>query len=137
MDEAVAATIELESYLKASGHGKSHQTDLVVQQPMTRSPSPEETAAMAGAHLIGRQPPKHLTSTERTTPPFGNVRSRDNSHPMSKSERSGGGKPRRPVVYWNCGEKGHISRACRNRSTEHQGNSSPSVARASHMRGDM
>ena len=52
IDEAVAATMELESYLKASGVGKSHQTNFVAQQQTTSSPRLEETAAMVGATMV-------------------------------------------------------------------------------------
>ena len=52
IDEAVAATLELESYLKASGVGKSHQTNFVAQQQTTSSPRQEETAAMAGTTMV-------------------------------------------------------------------------------------
>ena len=139
IDEAVAATLELESYLKASGVGKSHQTNFVAQQQTTSSPRQEETAAMAGATIC--MVDDDLRSTlrvlsERLHRVEASLNSGDNDRPVVKSERRGGGK-RRPVVCWNCGEKGHIARACRNRPTEHQGNASPSVARASHVRGDI
>ena len=42
---------------------------------------------------------------------------------------------RKAVVCWTCGKKDHIARFCRSRATEqHQGNFSPSVERAHHVR---
>ena len=39
------------------------------------------------------------------------------------------------VVCWTCGNKGQIARVCRNHATEqHQGNFSPSVERACHVK---
>lgn len=45
------------------------------------------------------------------------------------------GKRRKTTTCWNCGKNGHIARFCRDRGAEQtQGNSSPSVEMASHMR---
>eukprot|EP00731_Ephydatia_muelleri_P014191 Em0007g1501a len=126
VEEAVTATIELESYLRSSGPitGKSHRVISVAQQ----QPAEDDERAEAIASVA--------SSTENDLLGIINTIS-ERLHTLESSVRAGRaqaidrepGKRNRTVICWNCGRKGHIARFCRDK--QQQENSNPSTARAS------
>eukprot|EP00731_Ephydatia_muelleri_P012465 Em0006g1359a len=129
VEEAVTATIELESYLRSSGPitGKSHRVISVTQQ----QPAEDDERAEAVASVA--------SSTENDL--LGIIQTiSERLHRLESSIQTGRaqaidkepGKRNRTVICWNCGRKGHIARFCRDPpAKQQQENSNPSTARAS------
>ena len=114
VEEAVVATIDLESYLGSSDPAEAVAAVSPLDEPQTVKSLGErlqrlEMLLERQGSSIGLRTSKHTWEAES-------------------------GK-RKAVVCWTCGKKGHIARFCRSRATErHQGNFSPSVERAYHVR---
>ena len=141
VEEAVAATIELESYLNAAASSsKSHRhVDVVVPQKSARDSQwgdGTESAAVSGVAGVDE---KLLTTLENLS---------ERLHRLETSMRSNKDHPparvdkqpdrRRNIVCWNCGKKGHTAWVCRNSSPlAQQGNFSPSGVRATLAREDL
>ena len=135
VEEAVTATIELESYLRSSGPitGKSHRVISVTQQ----QPAEDDERAEAVASVA--------SSTENDL--LGIIQTiSERLHRLESSIQTGRaqaidkepGKRNRTVICWNCGRKGHIARFCRDPpAKQQQENSNPSTARASRTREDI
>ena len=137
VEEAVVATIELESYLGSSG--KPLRVSAVSpQEPdpdvrVRRADRAEAVAAVSPldepqtVKLLGER----LQRLEMLLERQGSSTGRRTSKQTWEAESG----RRKAVVCWTCGKKGHIARFCRSRATEqHQGNFSPSVERAYHVR---
>ena len=137
VEEAVVATIELESYLGSSG--KPLRVSAVSpQEPdpdarVRRADRAEAVAAVSPldepqtVKLLGERLQRLEMLLERQGSSTGRRTSK-----QTWEDESG---RRKAVVCWTCGKKGHIARFCRSRTTEqHQGNLSPSMERAYHVR---
>ena len=137
VEEAVVATIELESYLGSSG--KPLRVSAVSPQepdPDVRVRCADRAEAVAAVSpldepqtvkLLGEQLQRLEMLLERQGSSTGCRTSKQTWE--AESGR------RKAVVCWTCGKKGRIARFCRSRATEqHQGNFSPSVERAYHVR---
>eukprot|EP00731_Ephydatia_muelleri_P033930 Em0042g9a len=132
VEEAVVATIELESYLGSSGK------PLRVSAVSPQEPDPDVRVRRADraeavspldepltVKLLGERLQRLEMLLER--------QGRSTRHRTSKQTWEAESGKRKAVVCWTCGKKGHIARFCRSRATEqHQGNFSPSVERAYH-----
>lgn len=130
VEEAVAATIELESYL--STPGRSYRSvDAVAPQGAARDLGGEALAQRMVADASDGLRRKLATLNER-------LQRLESS--LGSGKNSTGGRPRqsgrsrRRMVCWNCGQQGHTARVCQNSPAERQGNSRPSVEWAYHGR---
>eukprot|EP00731_Ephydatia_muelleri_P017959 Em0010g1057a len=114
VEEAVVATIELESYLGSSDRAEAVAAVSPLDEPQT-------------VKLLGERLQRLEMLLERQ-----GSSTRPRTSKQTWEAESG---KRKAVVCWTCGKKGHIARFCRSRATEqHQGNFSPSVERAYHVR---
>ena len=131
VEEAVAATIELESYLSAPGRSAYHCVDSVAPQQSAGDLGGEALAQrmVAGTgEELQRTLAKLSERLQRLEVSLGS----DNNSRGKPAKQSG--RRRGPIVCWNCGQQGHPARRCPNSTAEQQGNFRPSVERAFHER---
>ena len=142
VEEAVVATIELESYLGSSGK------PLRVSAVSPQEPDPDVCVrradhAEAVAAVSPLDEPQTMKSLGERLQRLEMLLERQGRQGSPTGRRTSTSKQtweaesgkRKAVVCWTCGKKGHIARFCRSRATEqHQGNFSPSVERAYHVR---
>ena len=131
VEEAVAATIELESYLSAPGRSTYHCVDSVAPQQSAGDLGGEALAQrmVAGTgEELQRTLAKLSERLQRLEVSLGS----DNNSRGKPAKQSG--RRRGPIVCWNCGQQGHPARICPNSTAEQQGNFRPSVERAFHER---
>lgn len=120
LEEAVTATLEMESYLGPKAAGTAGIAGVITEDSGEDMP----VAAVAGTELITRQlltrmdRIKREVATSQIKEPTLQQSGDGGSPPGGKHAKSG----QQPLVCWNCGKKGHISRECRTRRTQPQGN---------------
>eukprot|EP00731_Ephydatia_muelleri_P009157 Em0004g1495a len=137
VEEAVVATIELESYLGSSG--KPLRVSAVSPQepdPDVRVRRADRAEAVAAVSPLDEPQTVKLLGERLQRLEMLLERQGSSTRPRTSKQtwEAESGK-RKAVVCWTCGKKGHIARFCRSRATEqHQGNFSPSVERAYHVR---
>ena len=137
VEEAVVATIELESYLGSSG--KPLRVSAVSPQepdPDVRVRRADRAEAVAAVSPLDEPQTVKLLGERLQRLEMLLERQGSSTRPRtSKQTGEAESGKRKAVVCWTCGKKGHIARFCRSRATEqHQGNFSPSVERAHHVR---
>eukprot|EP00731_Ephydatia_muelleri_P038701 Em0868g1a len=136
VEEAVVATIELESYLGSSG--KPLRVSAVSPQepdPDVRVRRADRAEAVAAVSPLDEPQTVKLLGERLQRLEMLLERQGSSTRPRTSKQtwEAESGK-RKAVVCWTCGKKGHIARFCRSRATEqHQGNFSPSVERAYHV----
>eukprot|EP00731_Ephydatia_muelleri_P000886 Em0001g886a len=136
VEEAVVATIELESYLGSSG--KPLRVSAVSPQepdPDVRVRRADRAEAVAAVSPLDEPQTVKLLGERLQRLEMLLERQGSSTRPRTSKQtwEAESGK-RKAVVCWTCGKKGHIARFCRSRATEqHQGNFSPSVERAYHL----
>ena len=141
VEEAVAATIELESYLNAAtSSSKSHRhVDVFVPQKSARDSQWGDGTKSAAVSGVAGVDEKLLTTLESLSERLHRLETsmRSNKdHPPARVEKQP--DRRRNIVCWNCGKKCHTARVCRNSSPlAQQGNFSPSGVRATLAREDL
>ena len=141
VEEAVAATIELESYLNAAASSsKSHRhVDVVVPQKSARDSQWGDGTESAAVSVVAGVDEKLLTTLESLSERLHRLEMsmRSNKdHPPTRVEKQP--DRRRHIVCWNCGKKGHTARVCRNCfPLAQQGNFSPSGVRTTLAREDL
>eukprot|EP00731_Ephydatia_muelleri_P003644 Em0001g3644a len=138
VEEAVVATIELESYLGSSG--KPLRVSAVSPQepdPDVRVRRSDRAEAVAAVSPLDEPQTVKLLGERLQRLEMLLERQGSSTRPRtSKQTWDAESGKRKAVVCWTCGKKGHIiiARFCRSRATEqHQGNFSPSVERAYHL----
>ena len=123
LEEAVTATLEMESYLGPKAVGTAGIAGVITEDSGEDMP----VAAVAGTESITEMMKQLLTRMDRIER---EVATSQIKEPTPRRSGNGGSPPggkratsgRQPVVCWNCGKKGHISRECRTRRTQPQGN---------------
>ena len=111
LDAAVAATLELETYL--------HRPSLPVANIL---PGDDVVAAASKPSTIEDSILKLVERMDRLE---GTLEAHRDSRSRGYRSRDDDGRSRRKVVCWNCREEGHLARNCRKTSKE-QGNEQPS-----------
>ena len=133
VDEAVAATLEMESYLLPRT-GRVGQVGLTEPEPATTSlvasVQSKQDALMDMVRVVMERLDK--LETTKPTPPQepmppkngGNPRSSQRAKGEASAEKTNTGarKPPQPFVCFKCGKEGHIARGCRAQRPQQQGN---------------
>ena len=139
VEEAAAAVIELESYLRSTGKpSRVNAVSSQEQEPETHHTVPAEPVS-AVTSQDGRDSltaiMKSLCERLQRVEVLIGEKERLGTRGASKPTRENDDGKRRIIVCWSCGIKGHVARFCsRGRySEQHQGNFRPSVVRACHM----
>ena len=116
LDEAVSATLELESYLVPSGFPP---TRLPPSQVVAGVRQPQDEMIQMLAKMMERL--DHLESEQATPPPrrsTGARQQRQTGAPLRRDNQN----PRKPVVCHKCGKEGHFARGCAARRSQPPGN---------------
>ena len=121
VDEAVRATLELESYMKPAAKGVA-PVGLEEESGFFAASSVQKTQeAMMGVlqNLVQRMEKLEAEGSNRSR-----------RWPRNRGGGGGGGRTREEMVCWECHEKGHLSRECPRRNQGNQGNDNPPAPRA-------
>ena len=128
VEEAVAAIVELESYLSSAGRPV---TNAFTQPQQSAGASQGDSASPVSTVKARSEPLLEVirSLTRRLQQLEGQVSKKGG--PSVQEQKKG----RSMMVCWSCGERGHMARVCPNRATLQQQESSiSSVVRACHVR---